>query len=94
MRWRRSASRTFALQRTRAVFTFTAKGNNTLVRLSQTGWQSGKEWDDGLRVSRCRQRGDSRYAAPPLCGWADRLGEDDSSDRKTVWELTAKEKTP
>jgi uncharacterized protein YndB with AHSA1/START domain len=32
--------------RTRAVFTFTAKGNNTLVRLSQTGWQSGKEWDD------------------------------------------------
>jgi uncharacterized protein YndB with AHSA1/START domain len=31
--------------RTRAVFTFTAKGNNTLVRLSQTGWQQGKEWD-------------------------------------------------
>jgi uncharacterized protein YndB with AHSA1/START domain len=31
--------------RTRAVFTFTAKGNNTLVRLSQTGWQAGKEWD-------------------------------------------------
>jgi hypothetical protein len=27
------------------VFTFTAKGNNTLVRLSQTGWQGGKEWD-------------------------------------------------
>ena len=32
--------------RTRAVFTFTAKGNNTLVRLSQTGWQGGKEWDE------------------------------------------------
>jgi uncharacterized protein YndB with AHSA1/START domain len=31
--------------RTRAVFTFTANGNNTLVRLSQTGWQAGKEWD-------------------------------------------------
>jgi len=31
--------------RTRAVFTFTAKGNNTLVRLSQTGWQAGEEWD-------------------------------------------------
>ena len=31
--------------RTRAVFTFTASGNNTIVRLSQTGWQSGKEWD-------------------------------------------------
>jgi uncharacterized protein YndB with AHSA1/START domain len=31
--------------RTHAVFTFKAKGNNTLVRLSQTGWQSGKEWD-------------------------------------------------
>ena len=31
--------------RTRAVFTFTAKENSTLVRLSQTGWQSGAEWD-------------------------------------------------
>ncbi len=31
--------------RTRAVFTFTAKGSNTLVRLSQTGWQAGNEWD-------------------------------------------------
>jgi uncharacterized protein YndB with AHSA1/START domain len=31
--------------RTRAVFTFTAEGNSTLVRLSQTGWQSGPEWD-------------------------------------------------
>src|ERR1700722_16974313 len=31
--------------RTHAVFTFTAKGNITLVRLSQTGWQHGKEWD-------------------------------------------------
>lgn len=31
--------------RTRAVFTFTAEGKSTLVRLSQTGWQSGAEWD-------------------------------------------------
>jgi uncharacterized protein YndB with AHSA1/START domain len=31
--------------RTHAVFTFRAKGNNTLVDLTQTGWQSGKEWD-------------------------------------------------
>jgi uncharacterized protein YndB with AHSA1/START domain len=31
--------------RTRAVFTFTPNGNNTLVRLSQTGWQAGGEWD-------------------------------------------------
>jgi len=32
--------------RTRAEFTFTAVGNNTtLVRLSQTGWQNGAEWD-------------------------------------------------
>jgi uncharacterized protein YndB with AHSA1/START domain len=31
--------------RTRAVFTFMAEGNSTLVRLSQTGWQSGSEWD-------------------------------------------------
>jgi uncharacterized protein YndB with AHSA1/START domain len=31
--------------RTRAVFTFTAQGNSTQVRLTQTGWQSGPEWD-------------------------------------------------
>ena len=31
--------------RTRAEFTFTAEGNRTLVRLTQTGWQSGAEWD-------------------------------------------------
>jgi uncharacterized protein YndB with AHSA1/START domain len=31
--------------RTHAVFTFTAKGNSTLVALTQTGWQNGKEWD-------------------------------------------------
>jgi uncharacterized protein YndB with AHSA1/START domain len=31
--------------RTRAVFTFRAEGNNTLVCLTQTGWQSGAEWD-------------------------------------------------
>jgi uncharacterized protein YndB with AHSA1/START domain len=31
--------------RTRAVFTFTAEGNKTRVCLTQTGWQSGAEWD-------------------------------------------------
>src|ERR1700734_3686412 len=31
--------------RTHAVFTFTAQGNSTLVCLTQTGWQSGAEWD-------------------------------------------------
>ena len=31
--------------RTHAVFTFTAQGNSTLVCLTQTGWQSGPEWD-------------------------------------------------
>jgi uncharacterized protein YndB with AHSA1/START domain len=31
--------------RTRVVFTFTADGNHTVVRLTQTGWQAGKEWD-------------------------------------------------
>ena len=31
--------------RTRAVFTFTPDGNSALVRLTQTGWQSGAEWD-------------------------------------------------
>lgn len=31
--------------RTRAVFTFKAAGNSTLVTLTQTGWQSGAEWD-------------------------------------------------
>jgi uncharacterized protein YndB with AHSA1/START domain len=31
--------------RTHAVFTFEPRGNSTLVRLTQTGWQSGAEWD-------------------------------------------------
>jgi uncharacterized protein YndB with AHSA1/START domain len=31
--------------RTRADFTFTAHGTETIVRLTQTGWQSGPEWD-------------------------------------------------
>jgi len=31
--------------RTRAVFTFEPRGNTTLVRLTQTGWQAGPEWD-------------------------------------------------
>ena len=30
--------------RTRAVFQFEAKGNSTVVRLTQTGWKSGPEW--------------------------------------------------
>jgi len=33
--------------RTRAVFTFEAAGaKSTHVRLTQTGWKAGKEWDD------------------------------------------------
>jgi uncharacterized protein YndB with AHSA1/START domain len=31
--------------RTVATFSFQADGNSTLVRLTQTGWQSGEEWD-------------------------------------------------
>jgi uncharacterized protein YndB with AHSA1/START domain len=31
--------------RTRAVFTFEADGNSTIVRLTQSGWQQGAEWD-------------------------------------------------
>jgi uncharacterized protein YndB with AHSA1/START domain len=31
--------------RTHAVFTFTPAGSSTLVCLTQTGWQSGAEWD-------------------------------------------------
>ena len=30
--------------RTRAVFQFEPRGNATVVRLTQTGWQSGDEW--------------------------------------------------
>jgi uncharacterized protein YndB with AHSA1/START domain len=30
--------------RTRAVFQFEPRGNSTVVRLTQTGWQSGEEW--------------------------------------------------
>jgi uncharacterized protein YndB with AHSA1/START domain len=32
-------------QRTRAKFEFVAKGEETIVRLTQTGWKSGEEWD-------------------------------------------------
>lgn len=31
--------------RTRAVFTFEADGDSTIVRLTQSGWQRGAEWD-------------------------------------------------
>jgi uncharacterized protein YndB with AHSA1/START domain len=30
--------------RTRVVFHFESRGDNTLVRLTQTGWQDGPEW--------------------------------------------------
>jgi uncharacterized protein YndB with AHSA1/START domain len=32
-------------QRTRARFTFESHGDSTIVRLTQTGWQNGPEWD-------------------------------------------------
>jgi uncharacterized protein YndB with AHSA1/START domain len=32
-------------QHTTARFSFTADGNATLVRLTQTGWQEGEEWN-------------------------------------------------
>jgi uncharacterized protein YndB with AHSA1/START domain len=32
-------------QRTRATFQFVTQGDSTLVRLTQTGWKSGEEWD-------------------------------------------------
>lgn len=31
--------------RTRAAFHFESSGNSTIVRLTQTGWQDGPEWD-------------------------------------------------
>jgi uncharacterized protein YndB with AHSA1/START domain len=31
--------------RTRAAFHFESRGNTTIVRLTQTGWQDGAEWD-------------------------------------------------
>lgn len=31
--------------RTHAVFTFEADGDSTIVRLTQSGWQQGAEWD-------------------------------------------------
>jgi uncharacterized protein YndB with AHSA1/START domain len=37
---------TVRAERTTAKFQFEAKGDATLVRLVQTGWKSGKEWDD------------------------------------------------
>jgi len=35
---------TVRAERTRAAFTFEARGNATVVRLTQTGWKSGGEW--------------------------------------------------
>jgi Activator of Hsp90 ATPase homolog 1-like protein len=32
-------------RRTTARFEFADQGNSTVVRLTQTGWQSGEEWD-------------------------------------------------
>ena len=38
---------TVRAERTRAVFQFEPKSaSSTLVRLTQTGWKEGKEWDD------------------------------------------------
>jgi uncharacterized protein YndB with AHSA1/START domain len=31
-------------ERTRAVFTFEARGSSTVVRLTQSGWKDGAEW--------------------------------------------------
>jgi uncharacterized protein YndB with AHSA1/START domain len=36
---------TVRAHRTTAKFTFKADGNSTLVRLTQTGWQEGDEWN-------------------------------------------------
>jgi uncharacterized protein YndB with AHSA1/START domain len=36
---------TVRAERTTATFRFTAKGNATQVRLVQTGWKQGEEWD-------------------------------------------------
>jgi uncharacterized protein YndB with AHSA1/START domain len=36
---------TVRAQRTHAVFEFKQRGNGTAVRLTQTGWRSGPEWD-------------------------------------------------
>jgi uncharacterized protein YndB with AHSA1/START domain len=36
---------TVRAQRTRVRFHFEAKGNSTLVELTQTGWRVGDEWD-------------------------------------------------
>ena len=36
---------TVRAERTTARFEFTAKGKSTIVRLVQTGWKTGQEWD-------------------------------------------------
>ena len=36
---------TVRAERTAAVFQFEDKGNSTLVRLTQSGWKTGEEWD-------------------------------------------------
>jgi len=64
--------------RTTARFQFEAAGKSTLVRLTQTGWQSGEEWDKAYEYL---ARGNAelldtlrrRFAAGPI-DWAKEWG--------------------
>lgn len=65
--------------RTHAVFSFKAEGATTRVRLTQTGWQSGPEWDaayEYLAAGNAQLLGmlHHRFVAGPTA-WAKPTGE-------------------
>ncbi len=66
---------TVRAQRTRAVFQFEARGDATVVRLIQTGWQA-ERMGSRLRISRRRQCAAARHAAQAVSCGSDRLERD------------------
>ena len=63
--------------RTRAVFQFEPRGNSTVVRLTQTGWQSGDEWTRAYEYLAAGNAQLLAIAASAIRGWSDGLGEGD-----------------
>jgi uncharacterized protein YndB with AHSA1/START domain len=70
---------TVRAERTTARFQFVANGKNTIVRLVQTGWKSGEEWDQAYEYL---ARGNAqmletlhrRFVSGPI-DWAKEWGE-------------------
>ena len=66
---------TVRAERTTATFQFEPAGGSTSVRLTQTGWKSGKEWDQAYEYLAARQRSVAKRASAAICRGTDRLGQ-------------------